>query len=109
MPAPSKMFRSPNERELQVLDLLARGYSHTEIGNRLSISRTAAVWRLTHLRDVWNLRTMWQLCILAGAMGWATVPHRKGQQERPMPRYGVSTTGDHKAVPQVRHPWKGDR
>jgi hypothetical protein len=42
-------------------------------------------------------------------MGWATVPNRKGQQERSAIGHGVSTTGDYKAAPQVRHPWKENR
>lgn len=107
MPAPSKMFRSPNERELQVLHLLARGYNRAEIGNRLHISRTAVVWRLTHLRDVWRLRTVWQLCILAGAMGWAAVSHRRSQQERSALGHGVSAIPG-RITPQARHPWKGN-
>jgi hypothetical protein len=108
MTAPGKMFRPPNEKELEVLNLLARGYNQPEIANRLFLSRTGVSWRLIYLRDAWRLQTMWQLCILAGAMGWATVPDRSGRQERSAPGHSVSAIPG-RITPQARHPWKGNR
>lgn len=103
MPAAHRAYRQPVEVERQILRLLATGLSQTEIGARLHLSRGGVRHYLDHLRRLWALRSVPQLLILAGQLGWTGVPDREWRQVTRPARLVPKGTPPRPR----RHTWKG--
>jgi DNA-binding NarL/FixJ family response regulator len=62
--------RPPSERELQVIRLLAAGYSNDEIGARLGLSEKSVESHLRRLFGRYGVATRTELSLLAVRQGW---------------------------------------
>lgn len=68
----------PQPADLQILGLLAAGWSKVEVAEQVGLSITGLRKRLNGLRDAHHLATVDQLLIVAGERGWTTGPARQG-------------------------------
>jgi DNA-binding NarL/FixJ family response regulator len=68
-PAPPKELEDLTSRELEVFQLIARGLSNSEIGERLFISDTTVKTHVTHVFQKLNLRDRVQAVVLAYEAG----------------------------------------
>jgi DNA-binding NarL/FixJ family response regulator len=68
-PAPPKELEELTSRELEVFQLIARGLSNSEIGERLFISDTTVKTHVTHVFQKLNLRDRVQAVVLAYQAG----------------------------------------
>jgi DNA-binding NarL/FixJ family response regulator len=68
-PAPPKELEELTSRELEVFQLIARGLSNAEIGERLFISDTTVKTHVTHVFQKLNLRDRVQAVVLAYQAG----------------------------------------
>ncbi|MGC8633969.1 MAG: response regulator [Candidatus Limnocylindrales bacterium] len=62
--------RPPSERELQVIRLLAAGYSNDEIGARLGLTEKSVESHLRRLFGRYGVATRTELALLAVRQGW---------------------------------------
>ena len=62
--------RPPSERELQVIRLLAAGYSNDEIGARLGLTEKSVESHLRRLFGRYGVATRTELSLLAVRQGW---------------------------------------
>jgi DNA-binding NarL/FixJ family response regulator len=70
-PTPPKELDDLTERELEVLHLVARGLSNTEIGQELYISETTVKTHVTHIFQKLDLRDRVQAVVFAYQTGIA--------------------------------------
>jgi DNA-binding NarL/FixJ family response regulator len=68
-PAPPKELDELSSRELEVLRLIARGLSNSEIGQELYISETTVKTHITHILQKLGLRDRVQAVVLAHEAG----------------------------------------
>jgi DNA-binding NarL/FixJ family response regulator len=68
-PAPPKELEELTSREMEVLQLIARGLSNAEIGEQLFISDTTVKTHVTHVFQKLNLRDRVQAVVLAYQAG----------------------------------------
>jgi DNA-binding NarL/FixJ family response regulator len=68
-PAPPPEVAELTERELEVLRLICRGLSNTEIGGELFISETTVKTHITHILQKLGLRDRVQAVVLAHETG----------------------------------------
>jgi DNA-binding CsgD family transcriptional regulator len=101
---PRPWFDPPDATERAILDLIARGRTHAEIGAALHLSEGAVSTRLTFLRRLWRVASAPQLFVLAGQCRWARVPDR--ERQRPVLRSVGVPRIKGRMTARERHPWK---
>ena len=79
--APQKKLEDLTERELEVLRLIARGLSNSEIGQELYISDTTVKTHITHIFQKLDLRDRVQAVVLAYESGLFDTDARNGQPD----------------------------
>ena len=79
--APQKELEDLTERELEVLRLIARGLSNSEIGQELYISDTTVKTHITHIFQKLDLRDRVQAVVLAYESGLFDTDARNGQPD----------------------------
>ena len=79
--APQKDLEDLTERELEVLRLIARGLSNSEIGQELYISDTTVKTHITHIFQKLDLRDRVQAVVLAYESGLFDTDARNGQPD----------------------------
>jgi DNA-binding CsgD family transcriptional regulator len=104
VPSPRPWFDPPDATERAILDLIARGRTHAEIGAALHLSEGAVSTRLTFLRRLWRVASAPQLFVLAGQCRWARVPDR--ERQRPVLRSVGVPRIKGRMTARERHPWK---
>jgi DNA-binding NarL/FixJ family response regulator len=84
-PEPPKELAALTDRELDVLRLIARGLSNSEIGQELYISDTTVKTHITHILQKLNLRDRVQAVVLVHETGLFTDEARttSSRDERP--------------------------
>ena len=75
VPQTRRLYEEPDDVERAILQLVAEGKSHREIGAALHYHEGAVGHILVDLARRWRVTTR-QLLVLAGVQGWATLPRR---------------------------------
>lgn len=65
--------RAPSERELEVIGLVARGFSNDEVGARLEIAEKSVESHLRRLFARYGVMTRTELSLLAAREGWIDI------------------------------------
>lgn len=106
MPAPLPAYTAPNEMQGRILRLLAAGHTQEDAGRRVYLTRSGVRWHLDSLRRQWALRSVPQLLILAGQLGWIGVGDRAWRLVPPREPGAGKPKGEPR---RWRHAWKGGR